>query len=151
MKTNRQGYVSVTLTQASKDLLDEKLGHIEGMLSFDKSHMTLMYDVRNPDLNTRVSKQIHEMRVTGVEMMGALDSPWRAIVLKLQTEGSTALERFNELRAKGYQHSYPNFQAHVSLKYRPSPEDIEEITEAAQVMVGKTLAFGNEQFKKIRN
>lgn len=88
------------------------------MMPLEKLHLTLMYDKSNPDIEPGVKKDTRYIaKVTGVEHMGEPGSKWEAVALQLECPELKA--RHLALRARGFQHSYPDIKLHVSLAYGP--------------------------------
>lgn len=51
----------------------------------------------------------------------------------------------------GYKHSYPNFIPHLSLKYKPSKEEIDLIKQNLDRFKELELVFGNEKNEAIND
>lgn len=82
----------------------------------NKFHVTLMYDKRNPEIDAKPSKEArYQARVVDIKHMGEPGSKWEAAVLKL--ECPNLVGRHMVLRTKGYEHSYPKYDCHMSLGY----------------------------------
>ena len=86
-----------------------------------KMHSTIMYDVRDPLIPISMPKLKVEAHIIDVGELG------NALVLSIK---SFQLERiFNMLSERGFKHSYPVLNPHISLKYNPTKEDIANAKE----------------------
>jgi uncharacterized protein len=123
--TNCGGFINVKLTPSCTKKITKILEDL-GIKDFiDDFHITLMYDKSNPAISVKMKKGEYKTTITGIDVMGEPDSKWYAVVLKLESDELT--DRHNQLKRLGFTHSYPQFKMHVSLKYKPTPDDIETI------------------------
>lgn len=114
-----KGYANVKVdpTDAKKIQAVLKTVGVETMPA-DEMHVTLMYDTSNPELDPGLRKDTYYIAsVVGVERMGEPGSKWEAIALKLVCPELKG--RHLALRARGYKHSYPSLDLHMSLAYGP--------------------------------
>jgi hypothetical protein len=108
--------------QVKPDSLDAKkivkaltAAGVKGM-DVNKLHVTLMYDKRNPDIDPKASPEArYQARISGIEHLGEPGSKWEAAVLKLDCPNLVG--RHMVLRTKGYEHSYPKYNCHMSIGY----------------------------------
>lgn len=145
-----KGYASVKITQESGQELEKlfKLAGIKAMPRKDM-HITLMYDVSNPDIDVTPKDRRYTVKVTGVERMGKRGSKWEAIALTLSCPELEA--RHRELKAMGFKHSYSEFKCHMSIAYKPKVSDI----DLAKLLfklgnIPEKLHFSNESWKPIK-
>ncbi len=144
--TKSLGYVSSPLASISAAPIDDAFSDIPGRIPASGAHMTLVYDRRNSNRSIGLESEVYALRVTGCRMMGNPESEYYACVLTLETAGTTAERRHNALIAHGFEHSCPEFSAHVSIKYCPTTEEFEQIKAAAEGMKGSMLYFAGEKF-----
>lgn len=144
--TTSGGFISVELDPNCTKKITKILDDI-GIEDYIKDfHITLMYDKSNPTINVSMTNKGYTTYITGVDVLGEPDSKWFAVVLKLESDELTA--RHDKLKKMGFKHSYPTFKMHVSLKYKPSDEDIEMIKfHKDKFMKIDKLIFGSETRK----
>lgn len=102
----------------------QKAIHLKAPIKKEKLHCTLMYSkdtdgegyAPNPDIKYKAT-------VIGCDIMGAKDSGWQALVLKLKCPA--LYRRFNLATSRGLKHSYPDFVPHLSLAYEKDNGDLE--------------------------
>lgn len=148
-----KGYISVKLqADDAKKISDVlKLANVSAEpIIASKMHVTVMYDVSNPDIDVLHDKdKVFKAKVLGVERLGEKGSKWEAVALVLE---STDLEkRHNFLKSAGFKHSYPKFKCHMSLLYKPAEGDFDKI-DLIYKLDGfpKELAFDSEKCEKIK-
>lgn len=88
-------------------------------------HVTLMYDRRGsaviPQPN-KPSKLVYTAHATDLKFLGPAGKKRRAIVLELSCP--ELMERFKELCALGFEHSYENLTLHTTMVYGANEEDM---------------------------
>lgn len=147
------GYVSVKLDLDQAVELHKFLTGLgfRNLIEPHKFHVTLMYDESNPLKVPGASKQDHRATITGYDVLGELTSKWRAVVLNLDSESLVA--RHEELKTFGFEHSYPDFIAHLSVKYRPTLREIELLEthlDTIQDMFARGLILNNERWEPVK-
>lgn len=124
--SNGSGYISTNVSKSDSDKIHKILKDLQISDYIPDLHVTLMYDVSNPSIKLSTPKnQEFETKATGVKLLGKPGTKWYAIALVL--ESKDLQQRFNELKDKGFKHSYPDFIPHVSLKYSPTDDDVKTI------------------------
>lgn len=144
-----KGYASVKITQESASEL-EKLFKLAGVSTMPKNkfHITLMYDVTNPEIDVTPKDRRYTAKVTGVERMGKRGSKWEAIALTLSCPELEA--RHRELKSMGFKHSYPTFKCHMSIAYKPKVSDIDLVNLLFKLgNIPEKIHFSNETWKPI--
>lgn len=122
---------------------------IKGM-DQNELHVTLMYDKRNPNIDPKASPEArYQARITGIEHMGEPGSKWEAAVLKFDCPNLVG--RHMVLRTKGFEHSYPKLNLHMSLGYGP---DIVKQIPRLKMMLDKgefpqTIMLAGERWEPI--
>ena len=119
------GYIALNVTLSSSKIIEEafEVYGIDGII--EDLHLTLMYDESEPNMSANPIDYEYTQDVIDIILLGDVDSEWRAIALVLEKK---ALEvRHNELKNMGFTHSYDEFIAHVSIKYKPTEIDIDLI------------------------
>lgn len=104
--------------------------NIKDPLPVNKYHVTLMYDKSNPKVSEDVigkdaSTQTYGAALQDIKTLG--EGKWRGAVIMLDSPELKG--RFDTLLNSGFTHSYPNFLPHLSLKYVPTPEDIQTLQD----------------------
>lgn len=94
----------------------QKQAKISKPVQKEKLHCTLMYSPKDlKHTYTPDPEKIYEADVVGTALLGDVGSKWRALVLKLKCP---ALNRRHNLAvSRGLQHSYPEYDCHISLAY----------------------------------
>ena len=120
----KYGYVSVSLDRADAIILSSLIrsfGIVNPIYPNDL-HVTLMYDERNPlQYPLPHTRKIFRSSITGFERLGQPGSQWEAIALTLDSDELEV--RHDELSSMGFKHSYRDYVPHISIKYRPLPQD----------------------------
>ena len=132
-----KGYISLSVTDDDCKKIFNILDELN-IKNYNKDlHLGLMYDESNPKIDVELSKKSYVAKINSIKTLGEPDSKWCAIALDL--ESPELDERHNELKKLGFTHSYPDFIAHISMKYKPTEDDI------------RILKDNLELFKKIGN
>ncbi|WP_147200795.1 hypothetical protein [Pantoea sp. CCBC3-3-1] len=120
------GYVSVKPSPdvAAKIAKQVSTLGIMGGIDPSKLHVTLMYS-KNSAVNAQPEPdRVYQAKISGrYEIIG--ESPKQALVALL--DSPDLQKRFDELSAAGGQHSFPDYKAHISLKYGAEQGDLELI------------------------
>lgn len=93
---------------------------LTGLLSKEELHTTLLYDVRKetPDYKGDPNRQ-YSAKVKSVGILG--DG------LVLFFESPDLVKRHEELKAAGFEHSFPELNPHMTVKYNPLAGDLEKV------------------------
>jgi hypothetical protein len=118
---------------------------IEGLISPDKLHVTVMYSVeaiKDPDWNYQplLARPTGEIKVMG-------EGEYRAIVVMLESDDLH--QRHKDIKLIGGVPSYPNYQPHISLKYSPTDADIANIGNIDISM--EPIILENEQWSSTKD
>lgn len=146
--TEGKGYINLSVTDKDRDKLFSLLKDL-GVKDYIKDlHVTMMYDRSNPVINYKSNNKTYKAKIVGAKTLGEPDSKWYSIALELESE--ELHKRHNELKQLGYKHSYPDFLAHVSLKYKPTESDVNILKSS----IDKFNSLGdielhNEKIRKI--
>ena len=132
-----KGYIKLSVTDDDCRKIFDILDELNIKDYIQDLHLTLMYDRSNPKIDVDTPKKSYVAKIKSFKTLGEPDSKWYAIALDL--ESPELDERHNELKKLGFTHSYPDFIAHISMKYKPTEDDI------------ATLKDNLELFKKIGN
>lgn len=148
--TEGKGYINLSVTDKDKDKLFSLLKDLGVKDYVDDLHVTMMYDRSNPALDYKPNDKTYKANIVGVKTLGEPDSKWYAIALELESQ--ELHKRHIELKQLGFKHSYPEFLAHVSLKYKPTESDITILKSS----IDKFRALGyielhNEKREKIKD
>lgn len=158
---DKVGYINVTPTDAScyriQDLIEKSC--IQNCIPIFDFHCTLMYDRSNPRIkkdfqqseeNKFNSKSCYYVGyITGVDILGEIGSPWRAIVLTL--ESNDLHIRHKQLLDLGFNHSYSEFKPHISIKYQPNESDnIERLKEIIEFFKPIIVTFDKENWRLVK-
>ncbi|MGN8278148.1 anti-CBASS protein Acb1 family protein [Pseudomonas sp. SMN5] len=141
------GFVSVKPDKLSASVianhvLDAGVG--SGVLEGDL-HVTLFY-ARNGIPAGSPSDGMYIANLTDqYEIIG--QAPWRALVVKLDSPDLQA--RFDEIRATGAEHSYPDYLPHLSLKYDPTDDELEALR--ANPLPLTSIVLGGEKWKPVKS
>ena len=119
------GYVSVRprMRDAAKYFAAAAKAGIEDLIEPDKMHVTVMQSsepIPSPDYDWHpsIATPTGEIKVIG-------DGEYQAIAIMLDSEDLD--NRHEEIRLMGGVHSYAEFVPHISLKYKPTDQDIQRI------------------------
>lgn len=140
------GYVSVKPTQELAQAIAKRVSDlgISGGIEADKLHVTLMYSKTKAINALPEPDRVYEATLNGhFEIMG--EAPWRALVVHL--DSPDLQNRFAELSEAGGEHSYPEFKAHLSLKYDAQEADLEQIQQEGLGIT--SIKLTGETFKPI--
>ena len=112
----------------------EKSG-IENYLESGKFHMTIIY-APNDKLPYGKESKTFMATVTGYDVLG--EGKWQGLVLKLSCPDA---EKFHQdiLDEYGNVHSYPEFNCHMTVKYRPDKGDLDKLKK--MIRVGARISF----------
>lgn len=120
----KYGYVSVSLALPEAIVLNSlvrSFGIVNPIYPSDL-HVTLMYDERNPlTYALPHTRKVFRSSIVGFERLGQPGSQWEAIALTLDSKELE--DRHQELKSMGFKHSYRDYVPHISIKYRPLPQD----------------------------
>ena len=142
------GYISLALTDKDSEKIFSILKRL-GITDYVKDlHVTMMYDRSNPNIKVEKNHKQYAAKIESFKMLGEPDSKWYAIALDL--ESKELHDRHEELKEMGFKHSYPTFIAHVSLKYKPSEDDVKTLKDNIDAFkeIG-IIHLHNETLKKI--
>ena len=146
----KNGYVGVSLhsddARAINDWLKET--GVSNTISANDMHATLFYaseGMSEIDVNPNVNYQ--SAVKNDITYMGEPESEWYAIAIHLG--GGELSERHERIKSlTGASHSYPDFKAHLSLKYKPKEGDLEKM-QAVKFPLG-SVRFNNETQEDIK-
>lgn len=147
----KNGYVSVTLHPQDALIINDwatRCG-VVNPIEPEKLHATLYYAQSDANAVEIDPEKVYAVRVKeGIHRMGEAGSEWEALTVHL--EGDDLEKRHNELRElMGQDHSYPEFTAHLSLKY--SPDEGDESRFATSPFPLETLRFTSERQEDIQS
>jgi hypothetical protein len=144
-----RGYGSLLLDDKSSNKLTRILSDLGIKNIITKFHVTVIYDESNPKLEVKVTPdKKYKAAISDIKLMGEPGTKWYAIALTLKSPDIEKVH--NKYITAGFKHSYPNFQAHLSLKYKPSPKDIRIIKDSFSKLKALELNFSNEKLEAIR-
>lgn len=141
-------FASVSLNKISADEISAHLKNIGIIDSInpEEMHVTLMYSKASKvSLEADGSKSYDAELIGSPEIMG--QDPWRALVIVLKSEDLA--RRHEELKDAGGAHSYAQFRPHLSLKYSPSPEDLEKLSNNP-LPIGLKVRLEGESFGPVK-
>lgn len=146
----KNGYVSVTLHPQDATIINDwatRCG-VANPIEPEKLHATLYYAQGDANEVEIDPEKVYVVRVKeGIHRMGNAGSEWEALTVHL--EGDDLESRHMELRdLMGQDHSYPDYMAHLSLKYRPDEGDEDRF--ASNPFPLETLRFTSEKQEDIR-
>ena len=140
-------YVGLKPTKQSQldiQVFAQSLG-IKNLLDSKEYHVTMLYAPdAEIDYKPKPSRKFKAV-VTGAAVLG--EGKWQGLVLKLR---SAELHRRHMAIKKVYGeiHSYPDFTLHITLKYRPAPDDIKKLKAA--IPKGMELIFSGEYTEELK-
>ncbi len=144
-----KGYGSLQLDKESATAIKKTLKDIGVDNVISDLHITIIYDRSNPTLDMEIDNtKEYEANVVDIKMLGEPGTKWYAIALTL--ESPDIEKRHKDYIDAGFKHSYPEFLAHMSLKYKPSEEDIKTIKDNLNKFKGLTLVFSGECLRLIK-
>lgn len=148
-KATGRGYGSLDLVPESAAQVFDLLKDL-GVTGFITDlHITLIYDRSNPKIRFKIDDtRKYKAKVSKVELLGEPGTKWYAVVLTLSAPEIEA--RHKDYLKAGFKHSYPNFIVHMSLKYKPSKNDVATIQDNVESFKKLTLVFSDEKLKKIK-
>jgi hypothetical protein len=143
------GYGSLTLTSESKKDIHKVLKSLNIKNIINDLHITLIYDVSNPVVDFKLDKnREYSASIKDAKTLGEPGTKWFAIALTLKSKDLE--DRHNDYIKAGFKHSYPEFIPHLSLKYKPTEDDINIIKKNIDQFKDINLIFSNETLKKIK-
>jgi hypothetical protein len=147
-KQYKGGYVSVKLSEEDSKRIRRFFNDngVEDII--EDLHVTLMYDVSNPAYKVESLHDKFVGIITGCKLLGEKGSKWGAVTLTL--ESPDLIAQHNVLSNLGYKHSYPEYIPHLSIKYKPSDEDIQKIEELTKQLQGNKLTFDSFSIDPIK-
>lgn len=142
------GYASVDLLSQDKKELTEYFNSngVEDII--EDLHVTVIYDTDNPTIEVQPLQDSFDTKVVGCKTLGEKDSKWFSIALILESDD--LVKQHQTLKKLGFKHSYTEFIPHVSIKYRPTEDDIVKIKTLTNDIIGKELEFGSLKIEKIK-
>ena len=138
------GYVSVKLHKEDAETIQSWLKslNISETIKSEDLHATLYYAEKGMPVLDIDKEKVYMADVSGSPIeMGDKDSEWYAITLPVSSDSLTKRHSFIK-EYTGSDHSYKDYKPHLSLKYKPSPEDIAKIKGSTLPL--KTLRFYKE-------
>lgn len=120
-----KGYISLTLCKRDTTRIHQVLDNLGVKDYIPDLHLTLMYDRSNPNIQYDKNTDTYIASIKSCKTLGDPGSTWFSIALDLDSNDLS--KRHKELLDLGFKHSYPNFIAHISLKYKPTKNDIDTI------------------------
>lgn len=126
-ETTGKGYISLQVHPEDARVLNQwaQSLNILNLHPAEKLHTTIMYDESNPTIDTPDPQKVYRAEITTPEVLG--EGEWQGLVLNLHS--AEVQQRFTQLQTMGYRHSYPDLKLHISLKYRPSAQDIDMLKQ----------------------
>lgn len=147
-QTEGKGYGSLSLDNDSSKQIKKVLKELGINDIIDDLHITVIYDVSNPNIDLDIDEsEEYEASISDIKMLGEPGTKWYAIALTLESPDIVNVHK--KYIDAGFKHSYPNFIPHLSLKYKPSEENIETIKDNFDKFKDITLVFSNEHLEKI--
>lgn len=147
----KNGYVSVSLLPQDADAVRNWLVQtgVKDFIDPSELHATLFYAQADAELVEVDPTRIYTTQVKqGIHRMGEEGGEWEALTVHL--EGGELAERHAELgELMKATHSYPDYMAHLSLKYKPVEGDMDKLT--AMPFPLSELRFTGEKQEDIRN
>ena len=142
------GYASVDLLpQYKKDLTN--YFNDNGITDIiDDLHVTVIYDESNPTIEFEPLQDSYSAKVVGCKTLGEPDSKWFAVTLLLESDD--LVQQHKALQKLGFKHSYDEFIPHLSIKYKPTEDDITKIMTRTDDIIGKEFEFGSLKIEKIK-
>lgn len=139
-------FVGLRLTDYSTKILRDYLDKIrlKGTIKDSDLHCTLYYankySIEGLESNP---EKVYESYVISYGFLG--EGEWGALVLHLFSP--EMIKRHQHIKTFGSPHSYPEFKPHISLKYKPDPNDIQHLKEFSPL--GMDLDFHEEYTEPI--
>ncbi|BEH89738.1 hypothetical protein [Klebsiella phage phiKp_32] len=141
------GYISVKVIPTQEDILKDKVLDA-GCLPLDEGayHATLIFDIHQDGVIPNVPmipEKIFEGKVIGIKELGERKGDIiSAVVLELDSPELT--EEHDRLIQCGYGHSYPDYIPHISLAYKVTEEQMEDLKRQCESLIGKTFYLSGE-------
>lgn len=150
MEAGKNGYISVSIVkedaEAIKKWLDES--GVESFINPNDLHATLFYAREGMDVIGLNPEKVFNAKVSGnLELMGDPSSEWYAIAMKFN-KGELDV-RHQEIKGSTMsKHSYPDFAAHMSFKYKPTDGDVDKLKATPFPL--EAVRFTNESQEDIQ-
>ncbi len=147
---SKNGYIQAQLHPQDAAIVNDWLKRtgVVNPIDANELHATLFYAQSDiPELEID-SNAVYLARVKPeIILMGEDGSKWQALTVHLQ--GDELAERHEQIKQQsGGEHSYPDYQAHLSLKYEPVAGDMEKLSSLPFPL--DSLRFTNESQEDIR-
>lgn len=147
----KNGYLSAKLHPVDAAIINDwiKATGITDAIDATELHATLFYAQSDiPQIEVQPD-QVYLARVkSGIHRMGEAGSEWEALAIHLH--GDELEARHEEIKdLTNGTHSYPDYQAHLSIKYRPVDGDI-DLLESRPFPL-ESLRFTNESQEDIKS
>ena len=143
------GYVALRVEEDSSQHIKDVVGgyNVGGLIN--DMHMTLMFDESEPNIKLDGINILYVCEVVDIKTLGDPSSDWYALVLVIESYDIKC--RFKQLQSLGYKHSYDDFVAHVSIKYKPTEEDISVVLNNKKEILSKLnhILLNNEYSESI--
>jgi hypothetical protein len=144
-----KGYISLSLSDMDTDRIHKILDELGIENYIPDLHLTLMYDRSNPNISYTQNNNKYLATINSCKLLGEPTSKWFAIALDLHSPELS--ERHAELLKLGYKHSYPDFVAHISLKYQPTEQDVNTIKNNIKKFIDLgNITLEQEKLKEIK-
>lgn len=146
------GYVALKVDTDSKEVIYNTLSeYINTDRLINDLHMTLMFDLDNPKIKIKPSKEAYNINITDIITLGDVDSEWRSIALKFDSD--EIISRFKELVQAGFNHSYDDLMQHISMIYGPTDAEIKLIIANKSKIIKSisSITLNNEYMEPIDN
>lgn len=145
-----KGYGSLQLTSPGVLAIQQSLAKLGIKNTIKDFHVTTIYDRSNPTIDIKLDgNKSYNATVSGVKLLGEPGTKWYAVALTLTAPEIVKLHK-SYIEA-GFKHSYPEFIAHVSLKYSPTESDIDTIKKSIAEFKKLKLIFSNESIEEIKD
>lgn len=149
LKQIGKGYGSLQLAPDNIKSITKVLNELDIDNIITDMHITLIYDTSNPTTDIKTdSKAEYSASITGAEALGEPGTKWYAIALTLKSPEIDT--RHKDYIDAGFKHSYPEFVPHLSLKYKPSEQDINTIQDNISKFKKMELIFTGESLRPIK-
>jgi len=147
------GYIALRPDKAAAEIINKFMSElgISNLITPSDMHMTLIYDKRDDILAEYVSSdKSYTANITDIKALGEPGSEYYAIAIVF--EAPEIALRHKNLIAKGFEHGYDDFVPHMSVKYKPSEDDIAKAKASLAKLKAKISSanFGNEFSESIK-
>lgn len=147
LESQKYGYVSAGLKDSETLKMFLENSNIGNTVLINKLHVTLMYDRSNSVSTEARSDAVFKAEITDVKRLGEPGSKWEAVVLVLKSP--VLDERHEELKKLGFKHSYSEYIAHMSVKYKPEKDDLEILKKELKNIKGKIITLKENKWEQI--